>query len=263
MGIAILLAQRPSGLSSSSSASDLGGLPELARPGTRSFSLARPGAIEVQDALCERGDRAMVWDFDRYDWVDRYDESMANMAALCYGAVLERMAHLAAPRAGELALDIGTGTGNSATALLERGCLVVGLDPSERMLRHANEKAARWPGLYRTARVADPFLAIPYPDATFALVVSAYAIHHLTEEDKLAAVREMRRVLAPGGRVIVGDVMFRDHAERAAALTGGTDLDDDEHYPLLSSFPAMFEACGLRTEAAQVGPWAWVLAART
>jgi len=81
---------------------------------------------------------------------------------LCYAERrLAALAECAGVGEGALVLDIGTGTGNSAVPFLERGCGVVGIDPSERMLAQAREKAgalgrAAPRSSARTSRSRDP-----------------------------------------------------------------------------------------------------------
>ena len=106
---------------------------------------------------------------------------------------------VAAPRAGERVLDVACGTGVvtrlAAAAVGESGS-VVGLDVSPSMLGVARaltppETEVRW----REASAE----AIPFSDATFDLVLSQLGLQFVS--DRPAAVHEMRRVLAPGGRL--------------------------------------------------------------
>ena len=206
-------------------------------------------------------DAAKTWDFDSYDWVERYDERMRGLRRLCYDDTLRRLPACAAAEPQDLVVDIGTGTGNSAVPFLELGCRVVGVDPSKRMLKQAEETVPRWAGRFSIQHADDPFLRLPFGDATFDVVVSAYTIHHLDDPAKRQAVREARRVLRPGGRIVIADTMFRDAAHKARALSEDPDLED-EHQPLLTTFPAMFEAEGLDVAWHQVGELIWILAAR-
>jgi putative AdoMet-dependent methyltransferase len=204
---------------------------------------------------------AKTWSFDDYDWIDQYDERMRRVERLHYEETLRLLPELAEAQAADYVLDLGTGTGNSAVPFLERGCRVVGVDPSERMLAQAEAKAARWEGRLSVRRVDEPFLQLPFDEATFEVVVSAYAIHHLDERAKRQAIREMKRVLKPGGRVAIADTMFRDEAHKARALAEHADLED-EYQPLLTTFPGMFAAEGFAVTLEQVGELVWVLVAR-
>lgn len=104
------------------------------------------------------------------------------------------------------ALDLATGTGDLAIALADArpGRLVVGADFSAGMLREARRKLiAR--GQLRSVLVAADALALPFADAAFASVVSAFLLRNL--DDLEAGLVEMRRVTMPGGRVVALDIV--------------------------------------------------------
>jgi demethylmenaquinone methyltransferase / 2-methoxy-6-polyprenyl-1,4-benzoquinol methylase len=131
----------------------------------------------------------------RYDLVNRVlsvgaDRSWRREAA--------RAALAGAPRR---VLDVATGTGDLAL-LLARGPkapLVTGVDFAPEMLELAREKAAR-AGLPLRLERADA-LALPFADAAFDAVTVAYGLRNFA--DVAAGLREMRRVLRPGGRLVV------------------------------------------------------------
>lgn len=108
-----------------------------------------------------------------------------------------------APRPGGRYLDIGCGTGDVGIEILRQcgGASVIGLDPAERMLDIARAKVAA-AGLARaiTLRAGDA-ADLPFDDGQFAGVVTAFCIRNVA--DRLRAVTEMHRVLAPGGRVVI------------------------------------------------------------
>jgi SAM-dependent methyltransferase len=102
---------------------------------------------------------------------------------------------------GATVLDIGCGTGNVAllAARAVPGATVIGLDPDPRALAIAGRKARRAGVAVRLDRgYAD---RLPYPDGDVDRVLSAFMLHHLPVEQQDAALREARRVLAPGGRL--------------------------------------------------------------
>ena len=112
-------------------------------------------------------------------------------------------------------LDVGCGTGTLAILVqrLNPSVGVVGLDPDARALARARRKAER-------AGVAVRFdqgsaEALPYPDAAFDRVFSSLMFHHLRKDQKDAMLREVRRVLAPGGRL-----EFLDFAQPGASVHG-------------------------------------------
>jgi demethylmenaquinone methyltransferase/2-methoxy-6-polyprenyl-1,4-benzoquinol methylase len=97
-------------------------------------------------------------------------------------------------RPGEYVLDACCGTGDLAVAARKAGAAdVVGLDFSERMLERARRKAPelKW--------VQGDVLALPFGDSTFDAAVVAFGVRNV--EDLEAGLRELRRVLRPGGRL--------------------------------------------------------------
>lgn len=101
-------------------------------------------------------------------------------------------------RAGETVLDVGTGTGVLAISAARLGAKVFGLDLTPELIVQARENAAiaRCPDITWTEGDAEE---LPYPDATFDVVVSQFG--HMFAPRPELAVAEMRRVLKPGGRV--------------------------------------------------------------
>jgi demethylmenaquinone methyltransferase/2-methoxy-6-polyprenyl-1,4-benzoquinol methylase len=135
----------------------------------------------------------------------RYDLMNRLMTAGRDQAWRRLAARLAAPAPGSLALDLATGTADLARALLEETPVraVVGADFVEGMLRLARAKLeAR--GERRVRLVAADALALPFPDGAFGCVASAFLLRNLA--DLPAGLAEMRRVTAPGGRVVALEI---------------------------------------------------------
>lgn len=122
---------------------------------------------------------------------------------------VQHMAERAAPTADSRVLDIGAGYGGSARYLAHRyGCQVVALNLSEVENARHREMNAR-AGLDHLIEVVDgSFEAIPYPDAHFDLVWSQDAILH--SGDRSGVLREVDRVLRPGGEFLFTDPMQTD-----------------------------------------------------
>ena len=201
------------------------------------------------------------WDFNQYDWIQNYDERMRNTKHLRYDETLSRVLKKASIKDGDLVLDIGTGTGNLAVKFLERGCEVIGLDPSAKLLKIAERKVEEWKGRFQIRLCEDPFLQIPFPEQTFNVVASTFSIHHISDDAKRLSIREMKRVLKLNGQVIIGDVMFKDAGDKLRALTEYPDMED-EFQPMLDTFPKMFEDEGFSVEIEQVADTVFIVCAR-
>ena len=132
-------------------------------------------------------------------------------------ALRERTIALAHLVPGESVLEVGCGTGEIALRAKARSGpsgSVAGIDPSPEMIAVARQKAARakLDVDYRVATVE----ALPFADATFDVVLSSLMMHHLPEDLKPRAVAEIRRVLKPGGRLLVVD--FKEPTSRLGRL---------------------------------------------
>jgi demethylmenaquinone methyltransferase / 2-methoxy-6-polyprenyl-1,4-benzoquinol methylase len=98
------------------------------------------------------------------------------------------------PRDGGHVLDVATGTGLVAQALVERGFRVTGVDQSPEMLARAR---ARFDG--RVELVEASAEALPFGDASFDHLTFTYLLRYV--DDPAATVRELARVVRPGGTV--------------------------------------------------------------
>jgi demethylmenaquinone methyltransferase / 2-methoxy-6-polyprenyl-1,4-benzoquinol methylase len=114
-------------------------------------------------------------------------------------------ARAAAQPRDTLALDLATGTGDLAHALLTEADVrgVVGVDFVEGMLRLGRAKAQA-AGERRVRFLAGDALALPFADASFGCVASAFLLRNLA--DLGAGLAEMRRVTAPGGSVVALEI---------------------------------------------------------
>jgi SAM-dependent methyltransferase len=139
--------------------------------------------------------RALTPLFDRVVGATRHERVFKRR-------VLER----AAIREGEAVLDLACGTGTLAIAAARAvpGARITGVDGDPDILRRARTKA-------EAAGVEislDEGLSteLPYGDGSFDVVLSTLFFHHLSEDAKRRSMQEVRRVVRPGGRIVIGDV---------------------------------------------------------
>jgi demethylmenaquinone methyltransferase/2-methoxy-6-polyprenyl-1,4-benzoquinol methylase len=147
-------------------------------------------------------------------------------------------------------LDLATGTGDLALAVraLDPRRLVVGADFAEAMLHHASRK----PPVHaaRIRLLAADALALPFPDATFAAVTSAFLLRNL--DDLARGLTEMRRVTKPGGRVVTLEItrpatpvwsqVFGVYFHRVVPTVGALVAGDRQAYTYLPTSVDRFVA---------------------
>ena len=121
-------------------------------------------------------------------------------------AFRERLVEIARLAPGERVLDVGCGTGALAIAARRRvgpTGTVHGIDASPEMIARATRKSERaGTGVSFRTGVAE---ALPFPDAHFDVVLGTLMLHHLPRAAREQCVREMRRVLKPGGKLLFAE----------------------------------------------------------
>jgi ubiquinone/menaquinone biosynthesis C-methylase UbiE len=125
-------------------------------------------------------------------------------------------------QSGDRVLDVGCGPGFFARMLAQtvgpKG-YVVGIDAAPEMVEYATRQARSLPNCRFQSGAAE---LLSFPDATFDVVVSSLMMHHLPEDLRLKAVREMRRVLQPGGTLLLADFSIPERGawRVIASITG-------------------------------------------
>jgi demethylmenaquinone methyltransferase/2-methoxy-6-polyprenyl-1,4-benzoquinol methylase len=217
---------------------------------------ARSGTLEEGQV------RAM---FDRI--AGFYDVMNSVMTAGLHHRWRERAADLAAVAPGDRALDVATGTGDLALELARRvgpRGEVVGSDFSEGMLELARRKAQ---GTGNVRFEPANALALPYADHEFAAATVGFGARNFS--DLPQGLREMTRVVRPGGRVVVLEIttptrpplstFFRIWFDRVVPLLGR-----DEAYTYLPNSVKRFpgpEALAAEMQAAGLRDIRWILTA--
>ena len=129
-------------------------------------------------------------------------------------------------------LDIGIGTGTLAYKLYEQGNNITGIDFSEEMLSIAQEKMPKANLMQYDFSKGLPTVL---NNVTFDFIVSTYALHHLTDENKITFIRSLLNSLNEDGVIIIGDVSFRTRNDLDDCKAScGNKWDNDEYYFVFS-----------------------------
>jgi len=104
------------------------------------------------------------------------------------------------PKAGMSILDVGCGTGSHLAFYQRYDVNLFGIDTSPAMLSVARERLGDGAELYQGSATQ-----MPYPDASFDLIISMLVLHEMDHPIRLAVLDEMKRVLKPSGRVLLID----------------------------------------------------------
>ncbi len=141
------------------------------------------------------------------------------------------------------ALDLGTGGGHAALALAPAVASVVGIDPTPEMLSVATRLAAER-GVPNATFILATADELPFPDATFDCAISRFSIHHWPRPD--AAFREIARVVRPGGRLALVDLLAPEDGPLDTFINAVELLRDPSHARTLrgSEWLALLGAAG-------------------
>jgi len=104
------------------------------------------------------------------------------------------------PREGMSILDVGCGTGLHLELYRKYRCAMYGIDPSPAMLEIAKKRLGDCAKLH-LGDASD----MPYDDGSFDLVLAMLALHEMSPATRSSVIREMKRVLKPGGRILLID----------------------------------------------------------
>ena len=120
----------------------------------------------------------------------------------------DRILERATPQEGDVAVDIGAGTGLLTLPVARATQQIWAIDISPAMCEYLRARVAS-AGLENVELATASAASLPLVDGCADLVVSNYCFHHLDDDGKRRALAEVHRVLRPGGRFVFGDMMFR------------------------------------------------------
>ncbi|UFU00410.1 methyltransferase domain-containing protein [Radiobacillus kanasensis] len=199
------------------------------------------------------------------DWAESYDQTVTGHDPQYrdvfdkYDTILEEVAS----QADGNVLEFGVGTGNLSKKLMDKGHYVIGVEPSRAM---REEASAKYPNL--TIHDGD-FLSFPKLEEPISTIVSTYAFHHLTDEEKGKALAGFRELLPIGGKVVFADTAYESEETKQtifeeAKEQGFKDLLYDlstEYYPMLSVLEELFESNGFNVSFQKMNKFVWLMVA--
>lgn len=149
----------------------------------------------------------------------------------------------------DVVVDIGCGAGNAVRAAARRGARATGVDPSAAMLRMARAVTRRRNAVTWVEGSAE---SLPLPDGSATVVWALATVHHW--RDVGAALAEIRRVLAPGGRILALEKQTQPGATGRASH--GWTAQQAESFAALCRSTGMVEVEVKSTHAGRRAVWA-------
>jgi ubiquinone/menaquinone biosynthesis C-methylase UbiE len=140
-----------------------------------------------------------------------YFESVANRwdemrSGFFSDTVCDKALDEAGVRSGQRAVDVGAGTGFVTKGLIDRGLRVIAVDPSRAMLSELEKKWKISAGIECREGRAEK---LPVGDEEVDYVFANMALHHVNSPPE--ALKEMSRILKPGGKVVITDLDEHDY----------------------------------------------------
>ncbi|MBB4824818.1 putative AdoMet-dependent methyltransferase [Sporosarcina luteola] len=198
-------------------------------------------------------------------WAESYDSTVAGLdleyqdVFAGYKDILENVA----ARSAGFVVEFGVGTGNLTEKLMDGGMEVYGVEPSKGMREKVRRK-------FPELQLADGhFLEFPVPEEQVDTVVSTYAFHHLTDDEKGKALVQFHQLLGPNGKIVFADTVFVtelakeakiDEAEQKGFFRLARDLRT-EYYSTIPNLMDLFYAAGFEVKFEQQNDFVWLMEA--
>lgn len=197
------------------------------------------------------------------EWAKSYDQTVTGQdpqyaeVFLYYEKILEEVAK----RSSRRVMEFGVGTGNLTQVLLKHGLEVTGIEPSEEMRKIARHKLPSYVKI-----IEGDFLSFPVENK-IDTIVSSYAFHHLTDEEKAIAFKKYAALLNNGGKLVFADTMFESQETfitiiEEAKEKGYNRLAGDlssEYYTTIPILKRVAEAAGFSVMFKQLNNYVWIL----
>ena len=198
------------------------------------------------------------------EWAEYYDDTVAGNdkeyeeVFYNYDEILQEVADLSLGKV----MEFGPGTGNLTEKLLIKGHSVVAIEPSSTMRKIAESKIKS----KNVTFLDGDFFQFPN-DEQIDAIVSTYAFHHLTDQEKKDAVKQYGNLLQVGGKIVFADTMFinenaHNEAIKDAERKGFLKLADDlrtEYYPTIPYMEKILKENGFVVTFKRCNQFVWIL----
>ncbi|HAQ07774.1 MAG TPA: SAM-dependent methyltransferase [Bacillus bacterium] len=199
------------------------------------------------------------------DWAEFYEDTVSGYDQEYkevfehYDSILETVALKSKGRV----VEFGVGTGNLTAKLIEAGRKVYGIEPSSMMREKTKSRFMNLP-LYD-----GDFINFPDLPERVDSIVSTYAFHHLTDEEKNTAINLYASLLNEGGKIVFADTAFineEDRLERQRIVKeqGYENLLEDlqrEFYTTLEVLKGIFQKNGFQVSFEKMNSFVWLMEA--
>ncbi|MBS8263655.1 class I SAM-dependent methyltransferase [Mesobacillus boroniphilus] len=199
------------------------------------------------------------------EWAEFYDETVAGDDAE-YKEVFEKyddILDIVAKKSKGTVLEFGVGTGNLTEKLIGLGREVYAVEPSKLMREKTKAR-------FMNLNLYDgDFIQFPNPPGKVDSIVSTYAFHHLTDDEKDSAIKLYSDMLEEGGKIVFADTAFldeKDRQERHRIVKGQgyenllQDLQS-EYYTTLDVLKVIFERHGFQVKFEKLNTYVWLMEA--
>lgn len=199
-------------------------------------------------------------------WAESYDNTVHG-GDVEYKEVFrnyEEILQTIADRSHGSVLEFGVGTGNLTQRVIDAGLEVVGIEPSENMREIAQQKL---PGVTITK---GNFLVFPFTDQKVDTIISSYAFHHLTDEEKEQAIAIYANILNEGGKIVFGDTFFENKDAHQEAIQKAKNqqynrLAEDlstEYYTTIPKMAEILEKYHFTASFEKLNDFVWIMEAK-
>lgn len=207
--------------------------------------------------------REFIYLFD--EWAKSYEASVTGQHKEYrdvfegYESILQKVANASIGTV----IEFGTGTGNLTLKLEAAGREVIGIEPHETMREITGKRCPN-------VQLVDGDLQnFTIENKHIDSIVSTYVFHHLTDEEKLEALKTYANLLQPGGKIIFADTAFESEEHKKAQIKkersrGYHEVADDlerEYYTTITKLLTMFQKASFDVSFEQLNDYVWYMEA--